>query len=129
MNYSRRNFLRDVTRVSVGLAAGSSEPFLTGCERKTWGPENPACFKPGIRIFFIGAWLFCKDCIVNPGLLAIAQDMPRLGHSFPYGIWPGSQGINNNPSLGENPTCGSDVGRERSDLNAACPGQWRANPG
>jgi hypothetical protein len=111
MDYSRRNFVRDVTRVSVGLAAGSSLPFLTGCERKIWGSKNPACFQPGIRIFFIGAWLFCKDSIVDPGLLAIAQDMPGLGHSFPYGIWPGPQGMDNNPSLGENPTSGIHVAR------------------
>lgn len=111
MNYSRRKFLRHVTRASVGLAAGSSLPFLTGCERKAWGSKNPACFQPGIRIFFIGAWIFCKDSILDPGLLAITQDMPSLGHSFPYGVWPGSQGIDNNPSLGENRTSGADVAR------------------
>ena len=104
MNYTRRQILRDTARVSAGLATSSSLPFLTGCEQK-WGPKNPSCFKPGIRIFFIGAWLFCKDPMSDTSMLAVTRDMECMSHTFPYGVWPGREGISGSASLAENPVC------------------------
>lgn len=100
--------------MSLGLAASSSLPFLTGCHRG-WGAGHPATFNPGIRIFFIGAWIFCADPL-GGGMLAVAVDMPCLKHTFPYGVWPGPEGINQNESLQEIPTCNSHDDRNAYPL-------------
>ncbi|MEI9980898.1 MAG: hypothetical protein WDN23_18215 [Edaphobacter sp.] len=78
------------------LTAGSSLPFLTGCHRKP--KPDPMCigdnrptFCPGVRVFFIGAWLFLNDP-VGKGILAITRNMPSMRHTFPYGVWPGDGG-------------------------------------
>jgi len=107
MNYTRRRVLRDAARVSFGLAASSSLPFLT--TSRLWGSPTPGHFKPGIRIFFIGAWIFCKDPIATAdggeGMLAVTANFPDVCHRFPYGVWRGHRDFDLNPSLSANPTC------------------------
>ncbi len=109
MNYTRRSVLRNAARISIGLAASSSLPLLSGCHHG-WGPGHPATFSPGIRIFFIGAWIFCTDPLGDQ-LLAVTVDMASMKHTFPYGVWPGDEGINQNESLQANPSCGSPTQR------------------
>lgn len=95
MIYTRRKLLRDATMASVAAAACSGFAGLTACN------GHPRVFQSGIRVFFIGSWLFCEDTS-GPGLLAIALDMPDHKHRFPFGVWPGDRGINQYPSLASN---------------------------
>jgi hypothetical protein len=110
MPYTRRKLLQQAAVASLAGAAGSSLPFLTGgkqvhAERPVSGPPNPIPFGPGIRVFFIGCWLFSADPQVSGSMLAVTLDMPdpNLHHTFPYGVWPGDSGIDANDSLCPNP--------------------------
>jgi hypothetical protein len=112
MNFTRRTVLQDAARLSLAAAATSSFPFLTSCHHKP-NPDpnciadNSKAFCPGIRVFFIGAWLFCKDPL-QKGMLAITRDMADMPHAFPYGVWPGDNGFGSNPSqLCANPAASS----------------------
>jgi len=86
MNYTRRRVLRNAARVSLGLAASSSLAFLNSPPALGAVP-NPSQFNFGIRIFFIGAWIFCSDP-AGGGMLAVTADFPTPVHDFPYGVWP-----------------------------------------
>lgn len=96
MPYTRRKLLRDSALASLAGAASSSLPFfIDGCKHSQnhvpqYGPNNDPKFPLGIRVFFIGAWLFCAD--PAPGsdpkrMLALTVDMVATPHSFPYGTW------------------------------------------
>ncbi len=104
MTYTRRKILADAARMSLGAAATSSSlPFLSGCcKRPKPDPmcvaDNRAEFCPGVRVFFIGAWLFCDDPI-GKGILAITRNMPDMRHRFPYGVWQGNDGFDDNSRL------------------------------
>jgi hypothetical protein len=94
MLHTRRRILRDTSRLILGAAATSSFPNLL-CSQ----PND--VWIQGVRIFFIGTWLFCKDPQTTSGLLAITVD-GGMGHLFPYGAWK-PLGINLNPGLAPNP--------------------------
>jgi len=85
MFYTRRKLLRDAATASLAATASSAFPVLSQAS-----PRRAASFPQGVRIFFIGTWLFCKD--PQPGkdgkeqMLAITLDHPP-GHDFPYGPW------------------------------------------
>jgi hypothetical protein len=105
MPYTRRDLLRDAALISAtGVVAGS--PFILGCHTK---PTPPPPFS-GVRVFFSGAWIFCRapdDSMYSKGIAppqrmyAIARDMemPNMQHTFPYGIWTDSGFDNQMPSL------------------------------
>ena len=95
MFYTRRKLLRD-----AALAAGVSSAFPV----LSRAFARPDAFASGVRIFFIGTWLFCKDPLPDPSgaerLLAITVD-DGMGHSFPYGPWKDAS-FDSRPSLLEN---------------------------
>ena len=88
MKYTRRRFLHDGGRAALVMSASSSLPFVTGCCHKP-NPDpmcvgdNRQAFCLGVRVFFIGAWLFFKRPR-REGILAITRDMPSMPHTFPY---------------------------------------------
>jgi len=96
---SRRELLKNVSYLGVGSLVTRTMPALGAC-----GP-NPQGFQNGIRLFFIGSWLFLDDP-KNPGksLLAVTRNLPLVSHSFPCGVWPDAGGINGKPSLKANPS-------------------------
>ena len=87
MSYTRRSVLRNAAAISVGSVAGV--PFFTGC--------TPSDFKLGVRAFFAGTWLFCRD--KDAGYMrAVSVDPPPpdvkkpsshpdISHKFPHGTW------------------------------------------
>lgn len=106
MSYTRRRLLRDSALASLMAAAGSSLNLLADSRQKQkpqYGPNNPSSFTPGIRVFFIGCWIFYPDPQVNGNVLAVTLDMASVPHTFPYGVWPGDTGIGGNKSLDPNP--------------------------
>jgi hypothetical protein len=125
-SYTRRMVLRDAARWSLAATASSALPFLTGCPRKPKPDpncigDNRKAFCPGIRVFFIGAWLFCKDPVTT-GMLALTRDMsdPKMSHRFPYGVWQGNAGFDQNPDqLCPNP---SAPGSPRNAYPVTLPG-------
>ena len=100
MSYTRRRVLRDAVSVSLATAAHSAFPLLS------YGATRPPSFAPGVRIFFIGTWLFCQDPVKDQmgreQLLAITID-DGMGHNFPYGPWNGPSFDQGN-GLSQNPT-------------------------
>jgi hypothetical protein len=126
MTYTRRMVLREAARLSLGAAASTTLPFLTGCNQKP--RPDPNCIAPdmstfclGIRVFFIGGWLFCKDPI-GKGMLAITHDMFCQGksHTFPYGVWQNDGNFDNSaPKLSPNPTA---AGSQRNAYTVTLPG-------
>lgn len=111
MLYTRRRILRDAARVSA-VAAASSLPLLAGwdgCQPASppppappWGTMTGPPFVSGVRVFFIGAWLFFGEQDKS-GMLAVTLDMSSERHTFPYGIWKPKVDFNGNPSLCANP--------------------------
>jgi hypothetical protein len=106
MRYTRRRILRDAVRVSMGAAAVSSLPSLSAFATDQQPSATPPpcgsdAFCSGIRVFFIGAWLFLGETDQS-GMLAVTRDMhhAHLHHTFPYGVWPN---FDNTSSLGANP--------------------------
>jgi hypothetical protein len=99
MTYTRRTLLRNAASVSLAAAASSSIPFLTGCHHKP--KTDPNCtgddkaeFCAGMRLFFVGAWLFFKNPDPNVGgMLAITGETNEGDHTYPYGVWPGDGGF------------------------------------
>jgi hypothetical protein len=98
MNYTRRKVLVDAARVSLAAAAS---PLL---RTASIAQARPSSFQVGIRVFFIGTWLLCKDPNAD-GLLAITADA-GMNHKFPFGVWPGPTGINSKGSLKPNVSSG-----------------------
>lgn len=107
MPFTRRRILRDAVCVSAAAAASSFPLFAAdhGGHKPNYLPpswntaNNPSQFQSGIRVFFIGAWLFFGE-LDGTGILAATRDMAGMSHTFPYGVW--SSGLGN--SLGENPS-------------------------
>jgi len=103
MPYTRRDLIRDAALISAtGAAAGL--PFALGQKRHKAAPltaANPSAFKPGVRIFFSGSWLFqlCPVDNTQTTMIAVSRDMPTLPHNFPYGRWNSSCGIDNGPNF------------------------------
>lgn len=109
MHYTRRTVLRDASRLFTGAVASSTFPSLLSSQ-----PTN--IWTNGIRIFFVGTWLFCPDPD-SSGLLAITDDA-NMGHTFPYGPWQKS-GFDNNPSLKENHTPPGQVKKNSYDVTVS----------
>ena len=86
MIYTRRSLLRDAALLSAAGAVGV-RPASASCATAT----------TGVRVFFAGAWLFCKDpksTLASPTMLAVTLDPSKhpidsmdVQHYFPYGPW------------------------------------------
>jgi hypothetical protein len=107
MQYSRRKLIRDAALASVVGAASTSLPVIRGLDNKQ---SNASCwgdppFVSGLRVFFIGAWLFCADPSPSgDGMLAVSLDMADMPHTFPHGPWKGDpQFDKESPCLHPNP--------------------------
>jgi len=106
MPYTRRDLIRDAALISAtGVVAGS--PFILSCNAKPPAPPFS-----GVRVFFSGAWIFCrapssrmdyKDVAAPARMYAIARDMQimQMSHKFPYGIWTDTNFDDKMPSLPE----------------------------
>jgi hypothetical protein len=100
MFYSRRKLLRDSAVSCLAGAVATSVPLMAGCKADTQtnpkvaAAQVPADFGSGIRIFFIGAWLFTRDpdYADSSRILALSLDMNPVMHDFPYGKY--QQGMN-----------------------------------
>jgi hypothetical protein len=79
MIYTRRKLLRNAANVSVAAYACSAFPVLS------YGATQPNTFDPGVRIFFIGTWVFCPNS-TGDHILAVTVD-DNMGHTFPFGPW------------------------------------------
>lgn len=112
MLYTRRNVLRDASRLCAGaLASSTLLPLLPA--------ESTGIWPMGIRIFFVGTWLFCKDPQnTNSKVLAITVDA-SMGHTFPYGAWVAGGIDNNGTSLPANPAA---AGAARNSYDVAVMG-------
>lgn len=102
MSYSRRKLLRDGAVSCLAGAVSSSVPFISSCKSnpqpepqpKLQPAPKPTSFSFGIRIFFIGAWLFTPDTTTDANdtrIFALSMDLDPNMHHFRYG--PYKQGI------------------------------------
>jgi len=113
MPYTRRDLIRDAALISV-TAAVAAAPSAFGKNKKRKvaypaSPPNPANFNPGVRIFFVGSWLFCAGPQNTNLMWAVGRNFnfsaQKKQHIFPYGAWPKTGGIDDNStSLPSNDT-------------------------
>ena len=89
MSYSRRDLLRDAAIVSVAGCSGYGLSFVSGCDSEPAKPgQRPSSFALGIRIFFVGAWIFCVDPdSPKERIRAVSMEPACMPHWFPYGKW------------------------------------------
>lgn len=96
MPYSRRKLLRDGALSCLAGAVSTSATLIGGCKPHTQEDTHPRSesalkqrsdFGTGIRIFFIGSWLFTPDpdYADNSKVLALSLDLEPTKHKFPYG--------------------------------------------
>ena len=94
MSYSRRKLLRDGAVSCLASAVSTSIPLI-GCKPESQRRQSQGtppvsridtAFSQGIRVFFIGAWLFTPDPDNPSGrILALTLDLDIPMHGFPFG--------------------------------------------
>jgi hypothetical protein len=108
MLYTRRKLIRQSAVVSLAGAASASLPFLTGCRE--------GAFPYGVRIFFLGAWLFGVDPADTSRVLAHSVDMEKPMHNYPYGPWKGGD-FDKGKQLYPNPPSGQTTAPYQITIN------------